>query len=85
VNGGRSATDRGVIDGLLNLRCDLGHFHFSPTPSAFAGGHCEAGQKVGNCRATLRLHPILELPRNSGEVAAVNGPTTLEAKGDAPE
>jgi hypothetical protein len=46
-----------------------------------------AGDQIDQVRLTAALYPTeperLELPRNSGEVAAVNGPTTLERKDDA--
>ena len=63
---------------LLNLECEDGHRHYSPTPLAFDGGLCTASTNPGSCRRALRLSQPLELPRNSGEVAGVNGLTTLE-------
>jgi hypothetical protein len=81
----RVATRRGALDPLYNLRCEAGHFHFSPTPSAFADASCSGTSKPGNCRAKLRPYSNPEPPRNSGEAAGVDGLTALGARGDAPE
>jgi hypothetical protein len=70
----------------LNLVCPEGHRWFAPRPELWAGEH-ECGfafdrelrvdgsfrTSVRRCHASLRI----ELPRNSGEVAAVDGLTTL--------
>lgn len=79
----RTLLGRSPLDALLNLHCENGHRHYSPTPEAFRGGPCQTGQGAGECRRPLKRIRRSVLPRNSGEVAAVNGPTTPEQTGDA--
>jgi hypothetical protein len=81
----REASSRSVLTPLLNLQCEAGHFHFSPTPLAFVGGLCTASTKPGSCRAALLAYSNPEPPRNSGEAAGVDGPTALGERGDALE